>query len=106
MFVAGHDHRYAIDASKLENELGLRAAGTFESGLAEPVPGSVVFGESRVVAGHSPSRLQGGADWTAGLMFAAYGYSSLRRSLKNQSLRDALRQNPERRKRQWSDSSS
>ena len=33
----GHDHRYAIDASKLENELGWRAAETFETGLAKTV---------------------------------------------------------------------
>jgi dTDP-glucose 4,6-dehydratase len=33
----GHDRRYAIDASKLENELGWRAAETFESGLAKTV---------------------------------------------------------------------
>lgn len=33
----GHDVRYAIDASKLENELGWRAADDFESGLAKTV---------------------------------------------------------------------
>jgi dTDP-glucose 4,6-dehydratase len=33
----GHDHRYAIDASKLESELGWRAAHDFESGLAKTV---------------------------------------------------------------------
>ena len=33
----GHDRRYAIDASKLENELGWRATETFESGLAKTV---------------------------------------------------------------------
>ena len=33
----GHDRRYAIDASKLENELGWQAAETFESGLAKTV---------------------------------------------------------------------
>jgi dTDP-glucose 4,6-dehydratase len=33
----GHDLRYAIDASKLENELGWRATETFESGLAKTV---------------------------------------------------------------------
>jgi dTDP-glucose 4,6-dehydratase len=33
----GHDRRYAIDASKIENELGWRAAETFESGLAKTV---------------------------------------------------------------------
>jgi dTDP-glucose 4,6-dehydratase len=33
----GHDRRYAIDASKLENELGWRAAETFESGLTKTV---------------------------------------------------------------------
>jgi dTDP-glucose 4,6-dehydratase len=33
----GHDHRYAIDASKLETELGWRAQETFETGLAKTV---------------------------------------------------------------------
>jgi dTDP-glucose 4,6-dehydratase len=33
----GHDRRYAIDASKLERELGWRAAETFESGIAKTV---------------------------------------------------------------------
>jgi len=33
----GHDHRYAIDASKLERELGWRAQETFETGLRKTV---------------------------------------------------------------------
>jgi len=33
----GHDHRYAIDASKLERELDWRAEETFTSGLAKTV---------------------------------------------------------------------
>jgi dTDP-glucose 4,6-dehydratase len=33
----GHDHRYAIDASKLEQELGWRAEETFSTGLAKTV---------------------------------------------------------------------
>jgi dTDP-glucose 4,6-dehydratase len=33
----GHDHRYAIDAGKLERELGWRAGHDFDSGLAETV---------------------------------------------------------------------
>jgi dTDP-glucose 4,6-dehydratase len=33
----GHDQRYAIDASKLENELGWRAEENFESGLRKTV---------------------------------------------------------------------
>ncbi|HEX4183015.1 MAG TPA: dTDP-glucose 4,6-dehydratase [Caulobacteraceae bacterium] len=33
----GHDHRYAIDAAKLEGELGWRASETFETGLAKTV---------------------------------------------------------------------
>jgi dTDP-glucose 4,6-dehydratase len=33
----GHDRRYAIDARKLERELGWKPAHTFESGLAETV---------------------------------------------------------------------
>ncbi|OKO85501.1 dTDP-glucose 4,6-dehydratase [Bradyrhizobium sp. NAS80.1] len=33
----GHDHRYAIDASKLEHELGWRAQETFETGIMRTV---------------------------------------------------------------------
>jgi dTDP-glucose 4,6-dehydratase len=33
----GHDLRYAIDASKIESELGWKARETFESGLAKTV---------------------------------------------------------------------
>ena len=33
----GHDRRYAIDATKLETELGWRAAETFETGLAKTI---------------------------------------------------------------------
>ncbi len=33
----GHDQRYAIDASKIESELGWSAAETFETGLAKTV---------------------------------------------------------------------
>ncbi len=33
----GHDRRYAIDASKLERELGWRPAETFETGIAKTV---------------------------------------------------------------------
>ncbi|KAB2919097.1 MAG: dTDP-glucose 4,6-dehydratase [Hyphomicrobiaceae bacterium] len=33
----GHDHRYAIDATKLERELGWRAQEGFDSGLAKTV---------------------------------------------------------------------
>jgi dTDP-glucose 4,6-dehydratase len=33
----GHDRRYAIDASKLKNELGWRPQHTFEQGIAETV---------------------------------------------------------------------
>lgn len=33
----GHDHRYAIDATKLETELGWRAEETFDSGIRKTV---------------------------------------------------------------------
>jgi dTDP-glucose 4,6-dehydratase len=33
----GHDHRYAIDATKLENELGWKAKETFASGIRKTV---------------------------------------------------------------------
>jgi dTDP-glucose 4,6-dehydratase len=33
----GHDHRYAIDAGKIERELGWRARESFDSGLAKTV---------------------------------------------------------------------
>ncbi len=34
---AGHDRRYAIDASKIENELGWKADENFESGIAKTI---------------------------------------------------------------------
>jgi dTDP-glucose 4,6-dehydratase len=34
---AGHDRRYAIDASKIEDELGWRATESFDSGIAKTV---------------------------------------------------------------------
>lgn len=34
---AGHDHRYAIDASKIKNELGWEPSLTFEEGLEKTV---------------------------------------------------------------------
>jgi dTDP-glucose 4,6-dehydratase len=34
---AGHDRRYAIDASKIEKELGWKPAETFESGIKKTV---------------------------------------------------------------------
>jgi len=33
----GHDRRYAIDATKIETELGWRAQETFETGLEKTV---------------------------------------------------------------------
>ena len=33
----GHDHRYGIDASKLEADLGWRAEETFETGIRKTV---------------------------------------------------------------------
>jgi dTDP-glucose 4,6-dehydratase len=33
----GHDFRYAIDASKIENELGWKAQENFESGIKKTV---------------------------------------------------------------------
>ena len=34
---AGHDLRYAIDATKIENELGWKAKENFESGIKKTV---------------------------------------------------------------------
>ena len=34
---AGHDRRYAIDASKIEDELGWRADEDFDSGIVKSV---------------------------------------------------------------------
>jgi len=34
---AGHDFRYAIDASKIENELGWKAEENFESGIQKTI---------------------------------------------------------------------
>ncbi len=33
----GHDHRYAIDATKLETELGWRARENFDSGIEKTI---------------------------------------------------------------------
>jgi dTDP-glucose 4,6-dehydratase len=33
----GHDYRYAIDATKLERELGWKAAENFESGIRKTI---------------------------------------------------------------------
>jgi len=33
----GHDRRYAIDATKLENELGWKAEESFDTGLAKTI---------------------------------------------------------------------
>ena len=41
----GHDRRYAIDASKLEGELGWRPAETFETGLRKTVQWYLANGE-------------------------------------------------------------
>jgi len=34
---AGHDRRYAIDATKLENELGWKAQETFDTGIVKTI---------------------------------------------------------------------
>ena len=34
---AGHDRRYAIDATKLENELGWKANETFDTGIVNTI---------------------------------------------------------------------
>ena len=34
---SGHDYRYAIDASKIENELGWKAKENFETGIRKTI---------------------------------------------------------------------
>jgi dTDP-glucose 4,6-dehydratase len=34
---AGHDRRYAINATKLENELGWKAQETFDTGIVKTI---------------------------------------------------------------------
>ena len=34
---AGHDRRYAIDATKIENELGWKADESFETGIEKTI---------------------------------------------------------------------
>jgi dTDP-glucose 4,6-dehydratase len=41
----GHDRRYAIDATRIENELGFRPVETFETGLAKTVDWYLANGE-------------------------------------------------------------
>ena len=60
----GHDRRYAIDASKLENELGWRALETFESGLAKTVQWYLLnrrWWQAILQGGYQASRLWAGA---------------------------------------------
>ena len=47
----GHDRRYAIDATKIESELGWRASETFETGIEKTV--QMVSGPAQLVAGDS-----------------------------------------------------
>ena len=51
----GHDRRYAIDASKIDAELGWRPQWTFEEGLARD--GRLVLGQRRLVAPYSGATL-------------------------------------------------
>ena len=37
IYRAGHDRRYAIDATKLENELGWKADENFDSGIVKTI---------------------------------------------------------------------
>jgi len=56
----GHDRRYAIDASKLENQLGWRADENFESGLAKTVRWFVdnrIWWESILGRGYQQKRI-------------------------------------------------
>lgn len=56
----GHDRRYAIDATKLENELGWRAQETFETGIARTVRwylDNAWWWQPLSAAGHGMARL-------------------------------------------------
>lgn len=57
----GHDHRYAIDASKIDRELGWRPRETFESGLRKTVAWYLANGEwiRRVQADKQPEQRLG-----------------------------------------------
>ena len=67
----GHDFRYAIDASKIERDLGWAPARTFEDGLAETVDWylghldwcdavlDAATGTDRIGTGHSGTGLSG-----------------------------------------------
>ena len=61
----GHDLRYAIDASKIERELGWRPAETFETGLRKTV--RVVSRQPRLVGARPLRRLPGRAARRRGL---------------------------------------
>jgi dTDP-glucose 4,6-dehydratase len=67
----GHDRRYAIDARKIESELGWKAAESFETGLRRTVewylanPGwieHVTSGAYRQQSSHSPGEPDGVAE--------------------------------------------
>ena len=56
----GHDRRYAIDASKIERELGWRADETFETGIARPCAGTLTtaLGGNHILdAGYKAERI-------------------------------------------------
>jgi dTDP-glucose 4,6-dehydratase len=56
----GHDQRYAIDASKLETELGWRAQETFETGIERTIRwylDNAWWWASLRAAGHGAARL-------------------------------------------------
>jgi dTDP-glucose 4,6-dehydratase len=56
----GHDRRYAIDASKLESELGWRAQETFETGLEKTVRWYLAnrkWWEAILRGGYAPNRV-------------------------------------------------
>ena len=49
----GHDRRYAIDATKIERELGWKPAHTFEQGMRETVQWYLI---TRIGSGRSSTR--------------------------------------------------
>ena len=74
----GHDRRYAIDASKLEQELGWRAQESFESGLEKTVSwylANMEWWQAILQTGYEASRI--GLGRAAGKTYGIFGDRAL-----------------------------
>jgi len=76
----GHDRRYAIDARKLEAELGWKPAETFETGIRKTVHSLKSEIETGVVRGEFPKiELRAVLDWLDECRGQVISYKKIRR---------------------------